>query len=319
MCDKVGFAAALSGDWRAECSRASVEFVTVAPLDLTRPFLPEALAGLASLRGLEGDDRRAMNQIRAASYLHVFDLLETAVAEGARAHAARDVDERDTLVPLLRLDAFDHHELFHGFEQTFERSFPVKPRLLERPSDLDEILSDAVPLALLIFALHLKLVTQQHYLACVRGDESLEPSFVRVLKEHWTMECGRASGGAPPSSARPGASVGKTAAHAIQQALGAALPGRIPAALRDYKRIVFVSDDVLRRQSELDVATLEEVRGAPLSPGERETILAAQVAAHRKTFITFGIVNAAFVYSIGSLGPSAPAMLAGMVSALSAR
>ena len=289
------------------------------PLDLSRAFLPEALAGLSSVR-LAEVDRRAMNQIRAASYLHVFDLLETALADGARLHAMRDIDERDMLAPLLRLDTFDHSALFHGFEETFEAIFPVKPKLLARPADLAEIVSDAVPLSLLILALHLKLVTQQHYLACVRGDESLEPSFVKVLKEHWTMECGRPSGENPPGSTSRGAAGGRpSGAHAIQQALYAALPGRIPAALRDYRRIVFTCDDVLCRQSELDVATLEAVRGAPLSPPDRESVLAAQVAAHRKTFITYGIVNAAFVYAIAGLGPSAPAVLAGMVSAIASR
>ena len=209
----------------------------------------------------------------------------------------RDVDARDTLVPLLRLDSFDHTELFRTFQRAFQQSFPVVPKLVARPADLDEILRDAVPLSLLIVALHLKLVTQQHYLACVRGDESLEPSFVRVLKEHWAMECGRTSS---PSSAL-----------AIQQALGAALPGRVPAALRDYRRIMFTSDDVLRRQSELDVETLEAVRDARLSAADRGSVVDAQFAAFRKTFITFGIVNAAFVYAMRSLGPTAPAMLAG--------
>ncbi|MDF2693515.1 MAG: hypothetical protein K0S65_1898 [Labilithrix sp.] len=246
-----------------------------------------------------------MNQIRAASYLHVFDQLETCLADAARAQAMRDVDARDTLAPLLPLDSFDHNELFRGFERTFASCFPVAPQLVPRPADLDELLGEVVPLSLLIVALHLKLVTQQHYLACVRGDESLEPSFVRVLKEHWAMECGRTRSA--------------SSALEIQQALGRALPGRIPAALRDYRRILFACDDLLRRQADLDVATLEAVREAPLPDEERTAVVDAQFAALRKTFITFGIVNAAFVYAMRTLGPTAPAMLAGIVSALSSR
>jgi hypothetical protein len=272
-------------------------------LDLSRPFLPEVLAGLTSV--LDEDDRRRMNQIRAASYLHVFDQLESCLSDAARAQAMRDVDVRDTLAPLLPLDAFDHNELFHSFERTFASCFPVAPRLAPRPTELDELLGDVVPLSLLIVALHLKLVTQQHYLACVRGDESLEPSFVRVLKEHWAMECGRTRSA--------------SSALVVQQALGAALPGRIPAALRDYRRILFACDDLLRRQAELDVQTLEAVRKAPLPAPEREALVGAQFDALRKTFITFGIVNAAFVYAMRSLGPTAPAALAGIVSALSSR
>lgn len=274
-------------------------------LDLTRPFLPEALAGLATVRALDEEDRRHLNQIRGVSYLHVFDQMETCLSEAARAQAMRDVDVRDCLAPLLRLDSFDHNELFHGFERAFAESATVSSRLVPRPRDLDEILVDCAPLALLVVALHLKLVTQQHYLACVRGHEVLEPTFVRVLKDHWTMECGRTKSA--------------SSIVAIQHALGAALPGRVPAALRDYRRIMFVADDVLRRQSELDVETLEAWRGAQLSPSDRVSVLAAQVAAHRKTFITVGIVNAAFVYALRSLGPSAPAVLAGVVSALSSR
>ena len=46
------------------------------PLDLTRCFLPEALAGLAPIRALDIDDRRRLNQIRACSYLHLFDVFD---------------------------------------------------------------------------------------------------------------------------------------------------------------------------------------------------------------------------------------------------
>jgi len=273
-------------------------------LDLARPFMPEALAGLAATR-LSEEDRRTLNQVRAASYVHLFDLLETSLAEAVRNHAAREIDAREVLVPLLRLDAFDHNELFRGFARLFERAFPVRPALLPRPKDFDSALDDSSPLALLVLALHLKLVTQQHYLVCVRGDEPLEPRFVRMLKDHWSVECG--------------ASKTCSSSLAIQQALGDALPGRIPAALRDYRRLVFTCDDLLARQTELDITTLEAVRREPLPASERALVKTAQVAAHRKTFLTVGIVNAAFVYAMRSLGPSAPAMLAGVVSALGAR
>ncbi|MBS2014931.1 MAG: hypothetical protein JST00_18720 [Deltaproteobacteria bacterium] len=277
----------------------------ITSLDLTLPFLPEALAGLAPVRGLGGDDRRRLNQIRAASYLHLFDVFETLLVSVARARARVDLETREIVAPLLPLDVFDHHEMFERFERVFAAAFPVRPRLVEHPTDFAKTLEHASPHALLVLALHLKLVTQQHYLACVRGDESLEPHFVRLLKDHWTAECG---------AARTAGSV-----ITIQHALGATLPGRVPAALRDYRLAVFSCDDVLRRQAELDIETLEDARGASLGSSEREEIVAAQVAAHRKTFLTVGIVNAAFVYAMRSLGPTAPSMLAGVVSALASR
>jgi hypothetical protein len=276
-----------------------------APLDMSRSFLPEALAGAAPLRVLDPRGRRCLNQIRACSYLHLFDTFETVLADTARERARHDVDTRDVLAPLLRLDAFDHHELFRSFEEEIIGSLPVTPLLILPPADFGAALAHVSPLALLVFALHLKLVTQQHYLACVRGDESLEPHFVRLLKDHWAVECGQ--------SKTSGSVI------AIQQALARATPGRIGPALRDYRIVVFACDDVLARQAQLDVETLEAARGTPLPPADRHVVLAAEIGAHRKTFLTVGIVNAAFVYAMRSLGPTAPSMLAGVVSALSTR
>ena len=273
---------------------------------MSRRFLPEALAGLP-IRALDAADQMRLNQIRACSYLHLFDSFETSLSVVARERAHLDVEVRETLTPLLRLDSFDHHELFDAFEAAFFEAFPVKPRLVPLPDDYVRTLTFATPLSLLVLALHFKLVTQQHYLACVRGDESLEPHFVRLLKEHWSVECG---GG--KKTERP--------ALEIQLALGKALPGRIPSALRDYRLLVFSCDDVLRRQAELDVQTLEEARGlGALAAAARTSVVAAQVAAHRKAFLTVGIVNAAFVYAMRTLGPTAPSVLAGVVAALSSR
>ncbi len=276
------------------------------PLDMSRCFLPEALAGVSVVRALGDQDRRRLEPIRACSYLHLFDLLEAALGDAARERARHDLDTRDVLAPLLRFDTFDHHELFHAFECELARAMPVEPRLVRAAAALAAAFEHASPLALLVLALHLKLVTQQHYLACVRGDERLEPHFVRFLKQHWAVECG--------ASAKHSAAIVD-----IQHALAKATPGRVAPALRDYRLLVFAVDDVIQQQAALDIATLEEMRGAPLAEDARKAITTAEVAAHRKTFLTVGIVNAAFVYAMRSLGPTAPAMLAGVVSALAAR
>src|SRR4051812_49794909 len=85
-------------------------------LDMSRCFLPEALAGVAPVRALDETDRRHLNQIRACSYLHLFDVFETSVSAVAHERARVDIEVRDALAPLLRLDCFDHHDLFFSFE-----------------------------------------------------------------------------------------------------------------------------------------------------------------------------------------------------------
>lgn len=275
-------------------------------VDLTRCFLPEALAGAPMARTLDAPDAVRLNQIRAASYLHLFRLLEEVLGAAARARAVDGTEVQEQLAPILRLDAFDHGSLFGAFLADFARVFPVSHRRVGWPFALESSAGSAVPHALLVLALHLKLVTQQHYLACVRGDQALDPSFVRLLREHWVLECG---------GARSCNSLVE-----IQAKLAGILPGRIPSTLRDYKRMILAIEDVLERQGALDVETLEDARGAALgSGGMRKAILALEVGSHRKTFLTMGIVNAAFVYAMRSLGPTAPAMLAGVVVSLSSR
>lgn len=280
-------------------------------LDLSLFFLPEALASLTPTRVLDDGDRRLLNQIRAAGYVHLFDLFETALSVAVRERAHGDFQVAETLAPLLRLDVFDHHEFFRAFEVAFANVFPVTPEYITETDDLSQTFAHASPLALLVFALHLKLMTQQHYLACVRGDGQLEPHFVKLLKDHWTIECGTPSG----RERR----VTSESLRGIQHALAHALPGRLPAALRDYRLIVFACDDVLRSQAELDADVFGAARGRPVTDVERSTVVSAQGAAYRKIFLTIGIVNAAFVYSTRNLGPTAPAMLAGIVSALGHR
>src|SRR5690349_19831217 len=44
--------------------------------DFSRPFLPEALAGVAGLRCLDDEEKLKVNHIRAFTYLYLFGLVE---------------------------------------------------------------------------------------------------------------------------------------------------------------------------------------------------------------------------------------------------
>ena len=201
------------------------------------------------------DDRRRLNQIRACSYLHLFDVFETSLGgRGARARARRPRGARRArAAPPARL-LRSSRALLRRSRPQFARGVPGRRRGSCRCPTTSRATLDARDRrsSLLVLALHFKLVTQQHYLACVRGDESLEPHFVRLLKEHWCVECGAA------------ATCGSVARHP-GGARATRCPAAFPSALRDYRLLVFACDDVLRRQAELDVATLEEARGEPLS------------------------------------------------------
>lgn len=269
-----------------------------APLDLSRALLPDALAPAGPGRAGASEDELLANHVAAAGYLHLLGLFEDAIARAARARAAVPSDA--AAVAPLTAAALRHGRALRGFRAELARSLAVEPEAVAPPEDLHEALLTASPWAVLILALQMKLVTQQHYLACVRGDRRLEPRFVALLKEHWAAECG----GADRCQ-----SVG-----ALQRALARAPVDRVAESLRDYRRLVRACDDVLGRQAALDLAALAR-RGL----GAGAPSLEAHRAAYRKTFLTMGIVNASFVYALRCLGPTAPAALAGVVASLSGR
>src|SRR5262249_19102071 len=115
-------------------------------LDMSRCFLPEALASVPLIHALGEDDRRSLNQLRSLSYVHLFDLFETALADAARERAAHDGADGDMLAPLRRFDSFDHHELFRRFEAELIGALPVAPRLVPPSPDLDAALTHAAPI-----------------------------------------------------------------------------------------------------------------------------------------------------------------------------
>ena len=280
------------------------------PLDLTRVFLAggagraRPVAGCSTIRMR----RRLEPDSRARATCTCSTSSRRASRRPLRAARARATSRsRETLAPLLRARLLRSSRAVPRVRDASSprRSPCARGSCRGRPTST-RTLTLAAPLSLLVLALHLKLVTQQHYLACVRGDESLEPHFVRLLKDHWSRRVRR-------RRELDGSAL------AIQQALGAGAARARPVGaprLSAARLLVRRRPRAGRRSSTSRRSRTR--RGAPLLRADRDAVVAragrgasqdVPHGRHRQRRVRLCDAERS--------GPTAPAMLAGVVSALS--
>ncbi|MDQ3366513.1 MAG: diiron oxygenase [Myxococcota bacterium] len=269
-------------------------------LDFTRPFLPEAMVSLARAP-LAPADRLRLNHIRANSYLNLFVFVEEYIVATAMRHAqAEQFGSPDALRALLRFadEEIKHQQLFRRFRAAFERGFGAPCDVVENATDVAGFILARSPLGVLVTTLHLELVTQLHYVSSVRegaSQENIEPTFRSLLKHHWLEESQHAR--------IDELEIAKLAADAPAELL--------EQAVSDYLEILRAFDEVLARQTELDLDTL-----ARLTPGiagaTRDELRTQQLASYRKSFLLDGLDHPTVIATLQQLTATAASQAAAL-------
>ena len=276
-------------------------------LDFSRRFLPEALAGVEPLAGLDARTKLQLNQIRGRSYLHLFNFVEEYIVANTVQHAQAEMFGDDmALRALLRFadEEVKHQQLFQRFGRAFGRGFGSSCELVGSAEEVAGTILGKSPLAVQFATLHLELVTQQHYVESVKDNEGedLDPLFKSLLKHHWLEEAQHA----------------KIDILEIEKLSAGASAQQRERALDDYEDIVRAFGGVLDRQAELDVESLGRALGRPLPGAALDEVLVAQRRAYRRTFLSMGMTNAQFVARLDALTPGAPARVAALAAEVTA-
>jgi hypothetical protein len=145
------------------------------------------------------------------------------------------------------------------------------------------------PIAVLLTTLHIELMTQQHYVECVKDKSGLDPFFANLLRLHWLEEAQHA----------------KIDALELNKLLDGADAQFVKQGFDDYLDIVTAFDGLLAGQARFDVASLAEATGRVFSASEASAVEAVAHGAYRKTFLTFGMRNPTFVSLTRQISPEA--------------
>jgi hypothetical protein len=273
--------------------------------DFTRPFLPDALAGVEGIPELEPADRLVLNQVRGKTYLYLFGFVEEFilpfVLDQARRAVHGDPARTRGLVTFAEEEA-KHIDLFRRFEAEFDRAFPTRVGVIGPAEAVAAQVLSHSTLGIALVILHLEWLTQEHYLASVRGDISIDTRFAGLLKHHWQEEAQHA----------------KLDTLLIQELAAEASPQEIERAFDDYLSIAALLDGGLAAQVDLDIDALERHRGRRFDPADRAGLVAQQTRSYRRTFLVQGARHPSFVATLEQLSLDGAARVASVAARLDA-
>lgn len=271
--------------------------------DFDKPFLPEPLVGTESLEFLADPERLLLNQIRARGYLGLFGLVEEMILPFVVRHTPTwSLASLDQVRALLRFASEEakHIELFRRFGQAFARGFGRDCPLVGPADAFARAVLSHSELGVALAILHIEWMTQQHWIACVRSDESLEPAFKKLLRYHWMEEAQHA----------------RLDTLLVAELCAESSPRVRSDAVSDYLAIVALLDGALAEQATLDLATLERASQRALDAVQRTTFQREQHAAMRRTFLVAGMTHPKFVASLARLSSNAVARVSDAVHGL---
>lgn len=273
-------------------------------LDFSKPFLPDALARTAHLPGLEEDEKRILNQIRGATYLHLFGLVEEFILPFALDRARDELDgdkERTQTILVFAEEEAKHQILFQRFAQEFAKGFGTPIEFIGPAKDIATAVLAHSPLAIAILILHLEWLTQRHYLESVKTNETLEPLFVSLLKHHWQEEAQHA----------------KIDTLVAAELASKATPAEVEKAIDDFLAIGGLLDGGLQQQVKFDLVAFEKATGRTLSEDARSRIEALQLRSYRWTFLVSGLEQENFVRAVKDLSAAGLERVKDVAKALS--
>lgn len=247
-----------------------------ARFDFSRPFLPEALVQAEAVDFLDAAGRLALNQIRAHGYLATFGLVEEFILPFVLERLGRRAQAEDAEVRALMAFANEeakHIALFRRFREIFERDFGHRCEVIGPPSAVRDHVLAKSELGVGLLILHIEWMTQQHYLDMVRGATELEPSFRRLLHQHWLEECQHAR-------------IDGWIVETVSEAASASERGR---AVADYVDLLAFLDAGLAQQVALDLDALERVTGRRFTSAQRDELTRVQHGAQRRTYLGSGV------------------------------
>jgi hypothetical protein len=273
-------------------------------LDFSRPFLPNALAGVNEIEGLSDREKLTLNHIRGATYLHLFGLVEEFIlpfaVERARDGIHASKDRVRALLTFAEEEA-KHQQLFQRFSEEFKRGFKTPLEVIGPATAIAETVLAHSPLSIAILILHLEWTTQRHYLESVKTDQLLDPQFVSLLKHHWQEEAQHA----------------KIDTLVLQELAERASPQEIEKAIDDFLAIGGILEGGLQQQVKYDLAAFELAIGRKLPAEQAARVSAAQLRSYRWTFLVSGLEQENFARAVNDLSPAGLERVRATVRALS--
>ena len=275
------------------------------PLDFTKPFLPDSLAGVNIIQCLNHKEKLILNQIRGNSYLHLFALVEEfiipMVLDQLQRMGYNDIYAAQALLCFAEEES-KHIHLFRRFAEEFELSFGTPCTCIGATRSITDAILKHSPLGVLLITLHFEWMTQCHYLESIRDNaENLDPQFCSMLKHHWMEEAQHT----------------KIDTLLVAQLAREISSQEIEAGIADYLAIAKIFDTELMIQVQLDLESLSKGTGRTFTDVEKQEIQTIHRQSYRWAFLCAGMTHPNFVKIVSELSQTGQTRVIEMAKALS--
>jgi hypothetical protein len=261
-------------------------------LDFSKPFMPKAMFLSDSLGFLSPAEKLKLNQIFGNSYRYLFYFVEAYIIDMAVRHANAELyGDNDNLRAMLRFaeEEVKHQQMFLRFGEMFEPAFGSECSLVESPQAVAGVILSKSPMAVTLVTLHLELITQAHYVDCMRDSREIEPLFLSLFKHHWLEEAQHA----------------KLDVLELVKLRREAAPELVQQTIDDYFAIAGAFAGLLAEQGKLDVVSLERATGRTFSDEERAALEKSQGRCYQRAFLWYGVTNNLFLEFLAEHFPAA--------------
>src|SRR5688572_24187893 len=217
-------------------------------LDCTRYFMPKAMFAGETLEFLTPDEKRTLNQIYGNSYAYLFYFVEAYIIDMAMRHAQAELyGNDDNLRAMLRFaeEEVKHQQMFVRFGEMFRSCFHTPCDVVPNPQAVAQVILSKSPMAVTLVTLHLEIITQAHFVECMRDDRDMDPLFLSLFKHHWMEEAQHA----------------KLDVLELTKLRRDATPEMVQQCVDDYFAIAGAFAGLLSEQAKLDVGSFERATG----------------------------------------------------------
>jgi len=260
-------------------------------LDFVNRFMPESLARVEELDFLNNDEKRTLNQIKAHTYLSMFGLVEEFILPFVLDHVRPSLAGDDYRVRAFLQFASEeakHIQLFKVFKQEFNENFGSECGMIGPGADIAAEVLRHDPLAVALLILAIEWMSQRHYIESVKDDNTLDPQFRSLLKNHWLEEAQHA----------------KLDADMVLRLAEELSEKDVEKAVDEFLEIGAFLDDGCRQQTLNDLESFERATGRALTESEREKFVPSQHQSNRWTYLGTGLTHPKFLETLGRLSPA---------------
>ncbi|MFY0677356.1 MAG: hypothetical protein JXR18_08745 [Neptuniibacter sp.] len=252
-------------------------------------YLPSKYCNTDSMSELNFLDKRKLNQLFSASYLHIFSFVEEYIVNLVLKHINLSNCERDKFnyLKIFVKDELKHQVLLQECVSRICNNLSISHKGISDQESVSEKLLENSELSLFLLTSMIEWYTQSHYVENVKCKDEIDGFYKDVLKYHWIDESRHAC-----------------ADHLIIQEIFNGSEVEPDQIIVELCNILDSFKMLLSKQAQYDIDMLSQISDADISINDCKRLASLHIENYYYTFIFSGLEHPKFISEIENIIPN---------------